>query len=124
MKKIEPTKNVTPMPGRETLAHCAASAATVKHSEPSANSTLIHQLRRRGRHQVGSPSPPAGVAPAGDGARGRASLAVRARAPAHLGAVGPAQDFACHKRTRAVGGDAFPALGDLDVTVGISGGKR
>src|SRR5271155_3037780 len=51
---IEPTKNVTPIAGRELDPHCEASAATVKHSDPSANSTLIHQPRRRGRHQTGS----------------------------------------------------------------------
>ena len=55
MKKIDPTKKVTPIPPRGLEAHCAASAATMKQSEPTANRTLIHQLRRRGRHQTGSP---------------------------------------------------------------------
>ena len=54
MKKIEPTKNVTSMPGREVRAHCAAIAATVKQSEPTEKKTLIHQARLRGRHQTGS----------------------------------------------------------------------
>ncbi len=65
MKKIEPTKNVTPIAGRELEAHCEARAATGKHSDPSANSTLIHQPRRRGRHHTGS-VPSLAPAPVGD----------------------------------------------------------
>src|SRR5664280_1974702 len=61
VKKIEPTKNVTPMPSRGVLAHCAASAATKKHVEPTENSTLIHQLRLRGRHHTRSRAPDAVV---------------------------------------------------------------
>ena len=61
MKNSEPTKNVTSIAGRGLEAHWAASAATVKHSEPTANSTLIHQPRRRGRHHTGSPLSPGAV---------------------------------------------------------------
>ena len=89
MKKIEPTKNVTSMPGREVRAHCAAIAAIAKQSEPTENSTLIHQARLRGRHQTGSVRRVAGRSRTGP-----APLAVLARAPAHLAAVGAAQRLA------------------------------
>ena len=52
MKKIDPTKKITPIAGRELDPHCEATAPTTKHSEPSENRTAIHQLRRRGRHQT------------------------------------------------------------------------
>src|SRR5262245_53670637 len=51
VKKIEPTKNVTPRPGRVTDAHCEANEATAKQVEPIANSTPIHQSRSVGRHR-------------------------------------------------------------------------
>src|SRR5690348_11546500 len=43
VKKIDPMKNVIPMPGRVTDDHCDAIAATPKHVDPIANSTPIHQ---------------------------------------------------------------------------------
>src|SRR5262245_39373048 len=50
VKKIEPTKNVTPRPGRGTDAHWEMNDATAKHVEPIANSTPIHQSPAAGRH--------------------------------------------------------------------------
>jgi hypothetical protein len=47
VKNREPTKNVTPMPGRETVAHCDATDATAKHVEPAAKSQPVHQVSDR-----------------------------------------------------------------------------
>jgi hypothetical protein len=52
VKKIDPTKKVTPMPGRGAEAHCDTKAARAKHSEPTAKSTPIHHEARSGRHQT------------------------------------------------------------------------
>ena len=51
MKKIEPTKNTTPIAGRDVELHCVTIAPTVKHDDPTTNRTAIHQSRCRGRHQ-------------------------------------------------------------------------
>ena len=56
MKKIEPTKNVTPIAGREVEAHCDAIPPATKHSDPIENRTAIHQPRLCGRHQTESVS--------------------------------------------------------------------
>ena len=52
MKKIEPTKYVTPIAGRGADAHCETIAATAKQADPIANSTPIHHATRSGRHQT------------------------------------------------------------------------
>src|SRR3954464_2518725 len=63
VKKIEPTKNVTPSPGRGAEAHCETNEATAKQDAPIANSTPIHQSASPGRHQSRSPrsAPASGV---------------------------------------------------------------
>jgi hypothetical protein len=38
VKKSEPTKKVMPIPGRGVDAHCDATAASAKHSDPMPNS--------------------------------------------------------------------------------------
>jgi hypothetical protein len=57
VKKIDPTKYVTPMPGRGADAHCDAIAASAKQADPIANSRPIHHETRSGRHQTPSRSP-------------------------------------------------------------------
>jgi hypothetical protein len=57
VKKIEPTKKVMPIPGRDTDAHCDAIEATRKHTEPTAKSAPIHHAIRSGRHQTPARSP-------------------------------------------------------------------
>jgi hypothetical protein len=65
VKKIDPTKKVTPMAGRGADAHCDTNAASAKHSDPIAKSSAIHHEARSGRHQT----PPRGPArPCGAGA--------------------------------------------------------
>src|SRR5436305_12565354 len=49
VKNSEPTKNVTPIPGRLAEAHCEAIPPRVKHNEPRANRTAIHQRLLLGR---------------------------------------------------------------------------
>ena len=56
MKKIDPTKYVTPMAGRGADAHCDTKAASAKHSDPTAKSRPIHHETRSGRHQTPSTS--------------------------------------------------------------------
>ena len=52
VKKIEPTKNVTPIPGRGADAHCETNEATAKQVEPIANSTPIHQSAESRRQRT------------------------------------------------------------------------
>lgn len=52
MKKIEPAKNVTPMPGRGVEAHCAASEASRKHVAPV---VAVGHERLRARRVTGRP---------------------------------------------------------------------
>ncbi len=46
MKKIDPTKNVSPTHRVPTHDSYAGSGPTVKHVEPMQNSTAIHHVRR------------------------------------------------------------------------------
>ena len=95
MKKIEPTKNVTPIASRGLEAHCAATAATKKQVDPTANSTAIHHPRFRGRHQTGSRSRSRGWperasgAPCGERASASAPRCRRARAEPRLSRTAP-----------------------------------
>ena len=72
---IEPTKNVTPIAGREADAHWEANDASAKQTDPAANSTPIHQPLRAGRHQL-----PASAGEVTRPCRARAPGAARARA--------------------------------------------
>ena len=119
MKKIEPTKNVTSMPGREVSPTAHAIAATVKQSDPIANRTLIHQARLRGRHHTGS-SPRCGRCARGPG------RPLRCRRERQLTSV-PSGRRSVSRVTNGPGpvrGDALPARGQLEVAAHEGAARR